>query len=297
MSNSDVDVYLLAESSLLVYTDRIMLKSCGATTPLLALPQMFREYKNALMPVPSPGLQSIMYQRKTLRWPTEQHWPHRTLREENLFVAGFEHIFGCKNWQRRVAGIPCSEANSVEQVVLDRADGQGSGRVVHANSEEPPVYSESSPASVSLLSAGSGASPSARAAMTAEAVSAAMDAARVEALTNDSVVAAAAARKKAEHHHLDGRDNAGQWVELWMDSIGEPAANDVGGESPPNLECMFCEECGGSGLNMTRSSGLGEFLQILKAKQTAMEHRQVSSTAGKPSGTASCAAGGSGAEE
>ena len=158
-----------------------------------------------------------MYQRKTLRWPTDQHWPHRTLREENLFVSGFERIFGCKNWQRRVAGIPCAEANSVEQVVLDRADGESSGRVVLASNEQPPVFSESSPASITLLAAGAGASPAARAVMSSEAVSAAMSAARdasLDAADTPKPAANASASGGVQQHHLDGRDNTGQWVEL-----------------------------------------------------------------------------------
>jgi hypothetical protein len=143
--------------------------------------------------------------------------------------------------------------------------------------------------------------------MSSEAVSAARSAARdasLDAADTTRTAADASASGGVQQHHLDGRDNTGQWVELWMDSIGAadtaPPSDSTSGKpgrsekqgldsTLPDLVCMFCEECGGSGLNMTRSSGLGDYLQILKAKQSLVEQKEMAAAKGSSSSSSSSA--------
>ncbi len=76
-SNDYFDAYVLSESSLFVYEKKVMMKTCGTTTVLFCLAQLY-EYALAL------GLQLawVGYYRKNLQFPDAQKWPHSNFDDE-----------------------------------------------------------------------------------------------------------------------------------------------------------------------------------------------------------------------
>ena len=76
-SNDYFDAYVLSESSLFVYEKKIMMKTCGTTTVLFCLAQLY-QYALAL------GLQLawVGYYRKNLHFPDAQKWPHSNFDDE-----------------------------------------------------------------------------------------------------------------------------------------------------------------------------------------------------------------------
>jgi S-adenosylmethionine decarboxylase len=95
ISNAEMDAYLLSESSLFVWDDRILLITCGRTTPAKALPEI-------LAFVEPSEIASIFYERKNPVYPAaqltdfhddlawvESHFPGRSIR---LGPADDDHI-------------------------------------------------------------------------------------------------------------------------------------------------------------------------------------------------------------
>jgi S-adenosylmethionine decarboxylase len=65
IGNRSVDAYLLSESSLFVWPDRLLLITCGETTPLSALP--------AVLDIIPPGrIGRVFYARKNFMFPQRQ---------------------------------------------------------------------------------------------------------------------------------------------------------------------------------------------------------------------------------
>ncbi|XP_069104008.1 S-adenosylmethionine decarboxylase proenzyme-like [Argopecten irradians] len=86
-SNSDMDAYVLSESSMFVTKERFILKTCGKTTLLLAIEPLLRLAKNKC------GLDivfDIFYSRKKFARPEQQHSIHRTFEDE---VTHLDKIF------------------------------------------------------------------------------------------------------------------------------------------------------------------------------------------------------------
>eukprot|EP00126_Sphaerothecum_destruens_P006360 Sdes_comp19323_c0_seq1m10477 len=81
-SNKFVDSYVLSESSLFVWDHRFILKTCGTTTLLPAIPaliQLASEY----------GLKTvddIFFSRKSFKSPGQQHFPHNNFENEVVFL-------------------------------------------------------------------------------------------------------------------------------------------------------------------------------------------------------------------
>ncbi len=86
--NDYMDAYLLSESSMFVYRHKIMLKTCGTTTLLLAL-SVISQYAAEL------GLQMqwFEYSRKNLMFPDAQMTPHRSYNEEITFLSKHPAFF------------------------------------------------------------------------------------------------------------------------------------------------------------------------------------------------------------
>ena len=79
IKNEVVDAYLLSESSMFVFNNRLILKTCGTTTLLLAGPriiQIAEEYCKF------SKVYAIFYSRKSFLFPEEQIYPHGSWSDE-----------------------------------------------------------------------------------------------------------------------------------------------------------------------------------------------------------------------
>ncbi|KAI8344596.1 S-adenosylmethionine decarboxylase [Chlamydoabsidia padenii] len=97
--NSHVDAYLLSESSMFVYPHKVIIKTCGTTTLLHALPGIMNIAKTHC------GLDSVyrlFYSRKSFMFPEKQPDPHQSWDKEvkyldSYFDNGAAYIIGDTN--------------------------------------------------------------------------------------------------------------------------------------------------------------------------------------------------------
>jgi len=77
-SNTYFDAYILSESSLFVFHNRIVMKTCGTTTLLRCVPSIL-SYVRLL------GLEfvRVLYSRKNFTFPEAQHFPHGSFEDES----------------------------------------------------------------------------------------------------------------------------------------------------------------------------------------------------------------------
>lgn len=75
--NRSFDSYVLSESSLFVYPYKLILKTCGTTTLLRAIPKILELSKEIDMKV-----EWVLYTRKDFTWPAAQLFPHTNPNEE-----------------------------------------------------------------------------------------------------------------------------------------------------------------------------------------------------------------------
>ncbi|KAI8983787.1 adenosylmethionine decarboxylase [Pilobolus umbonatus] len=83
ISNADVDAYLLSESSMFVYPHKIILKTCGTTTLLLAVSSLL---DNAKRYCGFEKVWRVFYSRKAFMFPERQVGPHRSWDDEVAFL-------------------------------------------------------------------------------------------------------------------------------------------------------------------------------------------------------------------
>ncbi|KXS13550.1 hypothetical protein M427DRAFT_113356 [Gonapodya prolifera JEL478] len=82
-SNDYVDEFVLSESSMFVYSHKIILKTCGTTTLLLALPRILEiAHTNCGLEL----VDSVFYSRKAFMFPAKQKWPHGNWGDEVLYL-------------------------------------------------------------------------------------------------------------------------------------------------------------------------------------------------------------------
>ncbi|EIE77853.1 hypothetical protein G6F46_002369 [Rhizopus delemar] len=81
--NDHVDAYLLSESSMFVYPHKIILKTCGTTTLLKALPYMLEIAKTRCG---YDNVYRLFYSRKSFMFPDKQPGPHRSWEEEVKYL-------------------------------------------------------------------------------------------------------------------------------------------------------------------------------------------------------------------
>ncbi|KAL4361914.1 hypothetical protein GQ457_04G010520 [Hibiscus cannabinus] len=86
LSNKLVDSYVLSESSLFVYPYKIIIKTCGTTKLLFAIPPILK-----LAGSLSLAVKSVRYTRGSFIFPGAQPFPHRNFSEE---IAILDEYFG-----------------------------------------------------------------------------------------------------------------------------------------------------------------------------------------------------------
>lgn len=96
---SDMDAYLLSESSLFISPHRLILKTCGTTLNLLGLPRIL---EIAATHANLPNVYRCFYSRKSFMFPERQCGPHRDWNQEvqfldNLFDNGAAYTVGKVN--------------------------------------------------------------------------------------------------------------------------------------------------------------------------------------------------------
>lgn len=114
LSSNHLDGYVLSESSLFVYKDRWIMKTCGTTTLLCCLNTLL-EYADEL----GMNVRWVGYSRKNLNNPSAQSWPHSNFGDEISFLNsnkklqerlnGVGHILGPvtgDHWFVYVADLP-----------------------------------------------------------------------------------------------------------------------------------------------------------------------------------------------
>eukprot|EP00262_Sarcandra_glabra_P001487 TRINITY_DN115_c0_g1_i1.p1 TRINITY_DN115_c0_g1~~TRINITY_DN115_c0_g1_i1.p1 ORF type:complete len:388 (-),score=24.93 TRINITY_DN115_c0_g1_i1:290-1453(-) len=84
LTNREFDSYVLSESSLFVYPLKIILKTCGTTKLLLAIPPILD-----LAASLSLSVFSVKYSRGSFIFPNAQPSPHRSFSEEVAVLNGF----------------------------------------------------------------------------------------------------------------------------------------------------------------------------------------------------------------
>lgn len=92
-SSNEVDAYLLSESSLFVFSHKIILKTCGTTTTLSCLDKLFELVdQNVQKGYKSSDVARIFYSRRSFMFPLKQKHVHRDWKNEvNLLSKFFEN--------------------------------------------------------------------------------------------------------------------------------------------------------------------------------------------------------------
>jgi S-adenosylmethionine decarboxylase len=101
IQNDCMDAFLLSESSFFVYPHKLILKTCGTTTLLMALPKILEIAQNYC------GLEKVwrvFYSRKTFMFPERQLHVHRDWKDE---VAFLDRHFGMSLGKRHYLISPC----------------------------------------------------------------------------------------------------------------------------------------------------------------------------------------------
>ncbi|CAG8487302.1 7457_t:CDS:2, partial [Paraglomus occultum] len=87
-SDDVVDAYLLSESSMFVYPHKLILKTCGSTVLLIAIPKLL-EIASEICEL--KRIWRVFYSRKSFMFPEKQRPPHTDWKDE---VAFLDKIFG-----------------------------------------------------------------------------------------------------------------------------------------------------------------------------------------------------------
>ncbi|KAJ2725903.1 spermidine resistance protein [Coemansia sp. Benny D115] len=99
LSNEHLDSYLLSESSFFVYAHKLVLKTCGTTTLLYAIPRILDIARTYLGVA---GAYQLFYSRKNFMFPDQQEELHRSWEKEvtyldNHFAEGAAYMIGKTN--------------------------------------------------------------------------------------------------------------------------------------------------------------------------------------------------------
>ncbi|KAI9327412.1 adenosylmethionine decarboxylase [Zopfochytrium polystomum] len=86
--NECCDAYLLSESSMFVYPHRLILKTCGTTTLLHAVPRILEIAQDVALATShfSGRPDAVFYSRKAFLYPDRQLWPHGRWGDEVAYM-------------------------------------------------------------------------------------------------------------------------------------------------------------------------------------------------------------------
>lgn len=98
LSNSELDSYVLSESSLFIFPFKIIIKTCGTTKLLSSIPPILK-----LADSISLSVAAVKYSRGSFIFPEAQPSPHRSFAEE---VAALNEFFAELNTRAYVMGDP-----------------------------------------------------------------------------------------------------------------------------------------------------------------------------------------------
>lgn len=109
--SADCDAYLLSESSLFVFARQVLIKTCGTTTLLRAIPRLLRLAARRRL-----NVATVAYSRTAFTFPNQQLYPHTSWEAEVSFLDRFFHgkaallgtPDGVAGWHLYVAGHPPS---------------------------------------------------------------------------------------------------------------------------------------------------------------------------------------------
>ncbi|CAG8597704.1 18235_t:CDS:2, partial [Racocetra fulgida] len=148
IENDHVDAYLLSESSMFVYQHKIILKTCGTTTLLVAIPR--------LLEIASEYCQfhrvwRVFYSRKSFMFPERQLHPHNDWKDEvayleQLFDNGSAYTVGRINGDHWFLYLT-SPQNDQNDII---SDNENSSRLRHRAASSGPEYSDSSSLDVNV---------------------------------------------------------------------------------------------------------------------------------------------------
>ncbi|KAI9596260.1 S-adenosylmethionine decarboxylase [Syncephalis fuscata] len=124
IQSESVDAYLLSESSMFVYPHKLILKTCGTTTLLKALPAILRIAARAGL----DNVWRVFYSRKSFMFPERQEYPHSGWNDEakfldQLFVDGSAYLVGKISMDHWYLYLTAPRDNCLRQAV-DLNDGQ-----------------------------------------------------------------------------------------------------------------------------------------------------------------------------
>eukprot|EP00123_Amoebidium_parasiticum_P013713 comp22110_c0_seq1/m.32302 comp22110_c0_seq1/g.32302 ORF comp22110_c0_seq1/g.32302 comp22110_c0_seq1/m.32302 type:complete len:359 (-) comp22110_c0_seq1:645-1721(-) len=99
-SQSKADSYVLSESSMFVFDDKFIIKTCGTTTLLPAVPRLM-ELAQRICGRDRTRIQDIFYSRRNFLVPEDQQYPHRSFDDEvrylDKYFDGAAYVLGRLN--------------------------------------------------------------------------------------------------------------------------------------------------------------------------------------------------------
>ena len=142
LSNNELDSYVLSESSLFIYPQRLVIKTCGTTRLLCALPLLLESTARLALKVCR-----VKYTRGTFMFPSVQPYPHGSFTEEVRYLKKFfgdlgdggkAYVMGTQgkfpNWHIYTAAADTIVSNS-------SSNNSSSGNIIPmATSHSKPVY-------------------------------------------------------------------------------------------------------------------------------------------------------------
>ncbi|XP_071686464.1 S-adenosylmethionine decarboxylase proenzyme-like [Rutidosis leptorrhynchoides] len=117
LSNDEVDSYVLSESSLFIYSYKIIIKTCGTTKLLLSIPPIL-ELSGEL----SLSVKSVRYTRGSFIFPGAQVFPHRSFAEEVMVLDDHFGNLGMKSNAYVIGGVDNDQKWHVYSATAESAD-------------------------------------------------------------------------------------------------------------------------------------------------------------------------------